>query len=104
CWRALSEPELSPVVPFFAWLMVFGLTCLLEAPFYLTALRGTGHGWGKRLIALLLPNLATHPLVYFVIPWVVSRFEGPHIVTLTVGEIFAPLAEAALLARIWKVR
>ncbi len=50
------------------WLVAFGLTVLLEAPFVLTLLRRLEPSWSRRVGLLLLANVATHPLVWFFFP------------------------------------
>lgn len=75
----------------FAWTwdyaIVFLKTCLLEAPFYYFALRSLGKV--HVLACLLLGNLMTHPLVFFVFPLLIKNF----MVSLLGSEFFAASAE-----------
>jgi hypothetical protein len=87
---------------FKAYLPLFLLTCLFEAPFYFIFLRG--RSFTSRLSALLLCNLATHPIVCFVIPKLAERFQLTLASELAIAEIFAPAIEALLLWKVWRMR
>lgn len=83
------------------YLGVFLLTCLLEAPVYFQALKASAGGKPARWQAVVLLNLATHPIVYFAVPRLVAWQTGSYAQALTLGETFAPLAEAAGLRAFW---
>ena len=73
------------------WPAAFALTLLLEAPFYAPTLAGS---FGARTpLVILLLNLATHPIVWFVFPYTSPWWTG-----FAAAELFAWLAEAALVA------
>ena len=82
------------------YFLVFLKTLVLEAPFYWFALRS--RGFWRFLTALLIGNLATHPIVFFVFPRVFTHF----IVSLLISEFFAAAVEVivvgALLSVAWR--
>jgi hypothetical protein len=55
-----------------AWLKIFALTYTIETPIYFAALRRHLHFLGALLVSLVL-NLATHPVVWFVLPKIFSN-------------------------------
>src|SRR4051812_41063652 len=93
CSIALDSAPAAPSFEAGSYLVVFALTCALEFPFYLAALRS----WRKGALAALALNLATHPVIVFAMPWLVSRLEGTSAESLLCSELFAPLVEAILL-------
>jgi len=50
------------------WLVAFALTVGVEVVVAVPLLRGTGSSRLRRLGAVVLANLATHPVVWFVLP------------------------------------
>ncbi len=76
------------------YLKIFIATIVLEAPFYFFLNKNAG--FLKKIQDLLAFNLITHPLVYFVFPYVGFRLATSYVNMLIAAEIFAPLAEAAL--------
>jgi hypothetical protein len=98
CTQALSSLQMPTTITALAYLKVFFLTCLLEAPIYWIALRSSSRNWIARFGIVVALNLATHPAVYFFWPWFVSKLGGRYYQTLIVAEIFAPAVEAKLLA------
>jgi hypothetical protein len=110
-WLPARKFTFGPAALSCGYLVIFLKTCLLEAPFYYWALRGArrraasrvGHpvehpGAGFRrwpVIAQLgLANLLTHPVVFFVIPALFSRY----LTGLLVAEVFAPVVEGVYCA------
>lgn len=83
-----------------AYLRTFALTCLLEAPFYFYLLRQ--ERWASRLLALLSGNLLTHPIVYFLLPYLFARAGQTFAVYLTVAETFAAVAEMIWIHLLWR--
>jgi hypothetical protein len=69
------------------YFFVFFKTCLAESPFYYFCFRRLP--FTKFLSYLLLANFLTHPIVFFVIPLLFSKY----ITAALVGEAFAPLVE-----------
>jgi len=82
------------------YLLLFGLTFLIELPIYRLALKGLPTK--KILLVTLLLNLATHPIVTFLFPWgAQDRFTmGGYVAS---AEVFAPAVEAALLVFLYRV-
>lgn len=72
-------------------------TILFEAPIYYFGL--TELSRKQRLLAILILNLATHPIIFFVFPLVLERYQATYSVYLTSAEIFAPVVETLIL---WK--
>jgi hypothetical protein len=95
--------SLSKPTPFYlgSYLMVYGLTCLIEMPIYFLVLRDRSI-WERTRI-LILANLATHPVIYFLFPLVLSYLQINVQGCLLISEAFAPLTEGLLLWRIWGV-
>ncbi len=72
------------------YFIYFLKTCAYESPFYYLCFRGLPF---PRILALIvLLNLATHPIVFFVIPLLFSRYFAAALFS----EAFAPTIEVAL--------
>jgi hypothetical protein len=108
CKEALETmSEIPPNVTLGAYLVIFGLTCLLESPFYFWTVRDKQQK-GKALLksglgSVLLCNLATHPAVYFLFPLFGANFALRYVDVLMLAEIFAPIVEALVLILVWKI-
>lgn len=76
-----------------AWLWAFALTQLFEVPVY----RRFGAGW----VAAFGASALTHPVVWFVFPWLLRPALG-YWAMVGVAEGFAVAAEALWLWR-WRV-
>lgn len=100
CRAILDEPQRLTRIGALEYLFFFFLTCLLEALVYLPTHRRAGLG-GQLRIAVL-PNLATHPIVFFAIPAAIFLLGGSYGQMLLVAETFAPVVEAWLLWRCWR--
>lgn len=96
--------ELSTVQSQFEWpelghyLVVFGLTMLLEAPFYIALAKR------KFLLPLIFCNLATHPFIYWILPWLGVRFEWSFAEVMLAAEVFAPVVEILLAVFVFKLK
>lgn len=77
------------------WLIGFGLTLLLEAPWVLWLLRPCEPSGARRLALFLVANLLTHPLVWFFFP----SLPVPRTASLLLSEAWAFGAEAYLYAQ-----
>jgi hypothetical protein len=79
------------------YLCIFAATCVMEFPFYFLV----GKTQGKNLRQLLLQtiglNLATHPFIFWVLPWIGERLEWKFLTTASLSEFFAFAVETALL-------
>lgn len=100
--RILLEPPMS--VNFPAWrtyLGLFGITCILEGPIYWAFFRSLLST--KRILqAILLLNLATHPLVTWGYPWIFMSRKFLVRDYLLAAEFSAIAIEALLLMTIFK--
>lgn len=79
----------------------FVLTLLLEAPFFyflLNSLRPI-----LRLSVIFFVNLATHPFIFLILPQIMMKFNKSYLFYLIVAETFAPIVEALLLIKVWKI-
>lgn len=76
------------------WFQAFVVTALVEVPVVLWLTRGSGP-MHRRLTIALFGQLATHPLVWFVFPFIprLTGFEA-----LALSELWALAAEAWLYA------
>jgi hypothetical protein len=77
------------------WLVAFALTVALELPVVLALTRNGKLGWRRCCSIVLLGQLITHPLVWFVFP-TIPGITGS--TALTLSELYAWLGEAALYA------
>lgn len=74
------------------WVITFSLTCLLELPIYVIPLRRVVPlGWALALVLGL--NLATHPIVWFLLP---RLFEN-QLHYVLIAEAFAVVVEGLIL-------
>jgi hypothetical protein len=73
------------------WFRAFVATLVVEAVVAIPML-GRAHGWARRGGALVLVNLATHPIVWFVIP-VLTRRSLSWTQSVVVSEAWAIGAE-----------
>ncbi len=95
CLQALSVQLPRPnEIGGVEYLKIFFATIVLEAPFYFFLSKDAS--LLKKTQNLVLFNLITHPLVYFVFPYVGFRFATSYVSMLIAAEIFAPLVEGAL--------
>jgi hypothetical protein len=74
-----------------AWLRAFLLTQLVEVPIYRYALP-------TRFVHAFAASTITHPIVWFVFPWISDRWELPWTGVAVAAEIFAWAVEAAYFA------
>ncbi len=98
CRISLESVAVQIDYPAFShYLWVFFLTCLLESPFYYLALKKQHPKILKVILILLTCNLATHPIVYFLLPYLGLKENLQYIYVLIGAEIFAPLVEIFLI-------
>ncbi len=81
---------------FGAYLPFFLKTILLEFPIYFLFLR-KAQSLPRLLLITLILNLATHPILFMVMPIVFSKFNLNYRQYLCIAEIFAPVIEGLLL-------
>jgi hypothetical protein len=87
---------------FTEYLRVYLMTFILEWPWYFLFLRFYQSGL-RILITNFVLNIATHPIVYLVLPQIFSRFDQTYIRYLIIAEIFAPTVEALILRYTFKI-
>jgi hypothetical protein len=78
-----------------AWFAAFLLTYAVEAPIVLALTRGAEAGLARRAALVLFAQLATHPLVWFVFPYIVGLRGGT---ATLLSELWAWVAEAVFYA------
>jgi hypothetical protein len=78
-----------------SWLAAFAFTVAIEVPLVVLATRGTPWPAWRRAVIAAFAQLATHPLVWFVFPYIQS-LAGRE--SLWLSEVFAWIAEAGLYA------
>jgi hypothetical protein len=79
--------------PVEGWFAAFALTFAVEAPIIALLLRGNGVTPARAIALALFANLATHPIVWFVIPQLLDIGTPEY---TAVAEGWAVLAETAL--------
>lgn len=80
-----------------SWLRAFGLTLLVEVPIAVPLLARVEPRIGRRVSAVVVANLATHPLVWFLFPGLaLGRWTR-----VGLSEAWAVLAELAIYAIVW---
>jgi hypothetical protein len=89
----------APVVSFWiaAWLRAFGLTLLVELPIAAAMLAPVEPRPLRRVAAVVVANLATHPLVWFLFPGLALGWPA----RFALAELWALGAEAAVYRTIW---
>jgi hypothetical protein len=76
------------------WLRYFALTLLIELAVAIPLLRGADGSVKRRALAVAVANLASHPLVWFVLARVISS----RAVMVPVAETWAVVSETAVYA------
>jgi hypothetical protein len=79
------------------WLRAFGVTFAAETLVALPLLRPSQASLRRRLAAVALANLATHPLVWFLFPGLAL----PYTLRLVLSETFAVVLETGAYLVIW---
>ena len=86
------------MTPIAAWARAFALTCAIEVPIVLGATRDVEAPALRRGVIALVGQLATHPLVWFVFPYVPGITGWASFVA---SELYASALEAILYAVVW---
>lgn len=100
CDVFLNSVEVIPYLGIATYLSIFFWTCALESPFYFFALRRIGKSWTQSSVVLILANLATHPIVTFVLPRIANRLELQNVYGILIEETFAPVIETLALRKL----
>ena len=79
------------------WLRAFTVTVAVEVAVALPLLRRIEPRRGRRIAVVLLANLATHPLVWFLFPGLNLRFET----RMALSELWAVAVEAGTYRIVW---
>ncbi len=84
------------------WLGAFVFTQLVECPIYVAALRKSERSWALALAIAFGASAITHPVVWFVIPWLWNALHraGGYWGMVVAAELFAILVEALYLNRL----
>ena len=77
-------------------------TFILEFPVYYLFLR-KDFKLPKIIFLNFILNIATHPMVFFGWPSLLSLFDANYLTYLVIAEIFAPTVEAAILVAVFKM-
>jgi hypothetical protein len=80
-----------------AWVTAFAITITVEVAAAVPLLATSGVGRWRRAAIVVLANLATHPLVWFVFPHLGLAGD----VRLAASELFAVAVEAAAYVLFW---
>ena len=102
CNEIYELTTLTEPFSFLEYLPFFLKTFVLELPIYFLFLRTL-----KNVPVILkmntVLNLATHPVVFFIIPLILTQLNATYLHYLVVAEIFAPLVEALVLFKVYKI-
>lgn len=79
------------------WLWMFSLTCAVELAVGMVLLRSAEAQRWRRASGILIANLASHPLVWFVFPG--ARLS--YVTQVSLSEIWAVAAEVFVYIVIW---
>jgi hypothetical protein len=82
-----------------AWLLAFLITTAVEVPVVVALTRAADASAPRRAALAVFAQLATHPLVWFVFPYIVG-IRGTTATLL--AEVWAWAAEAAFYAIAWR--
>ncbi|MEQ1875028.1 MAG: hypothetical protein ABL958_00185 [Bdellovibrionia bacterium] len=94
CNMLLSAPTWLPDMPLSEYLLYLIITCGLEAPFYMSI---RSLSWQKRVAAIFILNIATHPAVTFLWPVFLDKYDFTTAGMILTVETFAPVTEALIL-------
>jgi len=81
----------------FAWLRAFALTLLVEIPIAVPLLARAEPRIARRVAVVVVANLATHPLVWFLFPGLTLGSAA----RLALSEVWALGAELAIYLIVW---
>lgn len=102
CAEIYTITTLSEPITFTQYLPYFLKTFILELGVYYLFLKNR-----KSLVEMLqidlILNLATHPVVFFLIPIIIMQFGATYLNYLVIAEVFAPLTEALILGYFYKI-
>jgi hypothetical protein len=79
------------------WLRAFGLTLLVEIPIAVTLLGRVEPKLARRIWVVVVANLATHPLVWFLFPGLAAGRAA----RIGLSEAWAIIAELAIYRLVW---
>ena len=79
------------------WLRAFAITLVVEIPIATPLLAAVERSVGRRIAIVVVANLATHPLVWFLFPGL--AFGEP--VRFALSEAWAVLAEIVVYKLVW---
>jgi len=79
------------------WLRAFAITLVAEIPIATPLLAAVERSVGRRIAIVVVANLATHPLVWFLFPGL--AFGKP--VRFALSEAWAVLAEIVVYKLVW---
>ena len=102
CDNLLHSVVLPTKLNLGAYMLAFACTCLLEAPFYFYLLKKESRR--KRIFLLISANLLTHPVIYFLLPTLLSHWRTTQLSYLGIAEVFAPIIEAAYLSKMCAIK
>lgn len=121
CFNYLNSTVVIDPVGALTYIKYFLTTLFLEFPIYYWLLRNQtlilSKNLGQRLpqsflrfnqlrkiiVTSILINLATHPIVFFVFPYMSGKGDWTFTTYLLVAEVFAPIVEAVILKFLFKL-
>lgn len=103
CRMLLDDSPIPQTMSLDLYVQIFLLTCLLELPIYWRFTRRQLGAFNVFRMLLTL-NLATHPAVTWLFPWIFSKTDLMVRDYLLVSELFAIVVETIIITSIYKVR
>ncbi len=100
CAEVFQTPVTPTPFDLVEYLKYFLWTLGLELPLYYFMLSNLAKL--KRLQLSLLVNIATHPIIFFVFPLILSHWNLTYRDYLLSAEIFAPLVEGFIIWKLFK--
>jgi hypothetical protein len=102
CDAYYLAPAFDGMISFADYLPYFLKTIVIEFPIYYLLFKNF-QSFKKLLVINLVLNLATHPIVFYVISYICFRLDLSYLHYLISAEIFAPVVEALILIYVFKI-
>lgn len=102
CTEVYQTSIVTDASGFWGYLGIFGMTFLTELPIYFLFLYRYSSFLRILLINFIL-NIATHPVVFLLMPWLFQKWDLSYLQYILIAEFFAPAIEALILRKLFKM-